>query len=117
MSRTIDRSPGADAACRLGDGLAHASTKGLLMCSIASSLLYGVMIWVIRYNGYSPISQTVKRAVRMGHLDQTALAHAWHGLGDPPGGRSGAGPSSHSAHRSSPTRCLNACGSGSCFPS
>jgi hypothetical protein len=33
--------------------------KALLMCGIASSLLHGVMIWVIRYNGYSPISQTV----------------------------------------------------------
>lgn len=31
----------------------------LLTCGIASSLLYGVMIWLIRYDGYSPLSQTV----------------------------------------------------------
>lgn len=31
----------------------------LLICGIASSLLYGAMIWVIRFTGYSPISQTV----------------------------------------------------------
>jgi hypothetical protein len=31
----------------------------LLICGIASSLLYGAMIWLIRYPAYSPISQTV----------------------------------------------------------
>jgi Protein of unknown function (DUF998) len=31
----------------------------LLGCGIAASLLYGAMIWVIRYEVYSPISQTV----------------------------------------------------------
>lgn len=31
----------------------------LLTCGIASSLLYGAMMWVIRYDGYSPLSQTV----------------------------------------------------------
>ena len=33
--------------------------KPLLVCGIVASLLYGAMIWVIRYDGYSPISQTV----------------------------------------------------------
>ena len=31
----------------------------LLVCGIVASLLYGAMIWVIRYDGYRPISQTV----------------------------------------------------------
>jgi hypothetical protein len=31
--------------------------KALLVCGIASSLLYGVMIWAIRYDGYSLLSQ------------------------------------------------------------
>ena len=31
----------------------------LLVCGIAASLLYGTMIWVIRYDGYSPMSYTV----------------------------------------------------------
>ena len=33
--------------------------KPLLICGIAASLLYGAMIWVISYPGYSAISQTV----------------------------------------------------------
>jgi hypothetical protein len=32
--------------------------KALLVCGVASSLLYAAMIWGIRYEGYSPISQT-----------------------------------------------------------
>jgi hypothetical protein len=31
----------------------------LLVCGIGSSLLYGTMMWMIRFKGYSPISQTV----------------------------------------------------------
>jgi Protein of unknown function (DUF998) len=31
----------------------------LPLCGIAASLLYGVMIWLIRYAGYDPMSQTV----------------------------------------------------------
>jgi hypothetical protein len=37
----------------------HGLVQTLLICGIASSLLYGAMIWVIRFEGYSPISQTV----------------------------------------------------------
>jgi hypothetical protein len=33
--------------------------KPLLACGIAASLLYGVMMLIIRYAGYSPMSQTV----------------------------------------------------------
>jgi hypothetical protein len=59
MSSTIDRSPerlrGEIPATRsLGR-----VRKPLLACGIAASLLYGALIWGIRYNGYSPISQTV----------------------------------------------------------
>ena len=57
MSSTIDRSllrremPTKSSLWRV--------RKLLLACGIAASLLYGAMIWVIRYEGYSPISQTV----------------------------------------------------------
>jgi len=33
--------------------------RTLLACGILSSLLYGTIIWMIRYKGYSPTSQTV----------------------------------------------------------
>lgn len=33
--------------------------RSLLLCGPAASVLYGVMIWLIRYPGYDPISQTV----------------------------------------------------------
>jgi Protein of unknown function (DUF998) len=59
MSSTIDRSPE-----RVGGAIPPTSSlararKPLLICGIAASLLYGAVIWVIRYHGYSPISQTV----------------------------------------------------------
>jgi hypothetical protein len=59
MSSTVDRSQQ-----RVHDeipakrSLARAR-KPLLVCGIAASLLYAAAIWVIRYDGYSPISQTV----------------------------------------------------------
>jgi hypothetical protein len=63
MSRTIDQSPEriqcVDSAT---DSLARAQ-KALLMCGIASSPLYGAMIWVIRCNGYSPLTPNRQRAV------------------------------------------------------
>jgi hypothetical protein len=59
MSSTINRSPerlrGEIRATRSLGRL----RKPLLACGIAASLLYGALIWGIRYNGYSPISQTV----------------------------------------------------------
>jgi Protein of unknown function (DUF998) len=59
MSSTIDRSPE-----RVGNEIPATSSlvrarKPLLVCGIAASLLYGAVIWLVRYNGYSPISQTV----------------------------------------------------------
>jgi hypothetical protein len=59
VSHTIDRS-----SLRVRGEISTKSTlwgvrKPLLACGIAASLLYGVMICVIRYEGYSPISQTV----------------------------------------------------------
>jgi hypothetical protein len=46
-----DASAGATHRFRQG------ARKTLLFCGIASSLLYAAMIWAIRYEGYSPISQ------------------------------------------------------------
>jgi Protein of unknown function (DUF998) len=46
-------------------------TQALLVCGIASSLLYGVIIWVIRYKGYSPISQTVSELSAWGVSTRT----------------------------------------------
>jgi hypothetical protein len=40
--------------------------KVLLVCGILSSLLYGAMIEVIRFEGYSPISQTVSELSAIG---------------------------------------------------
>jgi hypothetical protein len=57
MSSTIDRSllrPEIPAKSSL-----WRARMPLLTGGIAASLLYGAMIWVIRYEGYSPISQTV----------------------------------------------------------
>jgi hypothetical protein len=58
MSTTIDQSPqlaGREVRARNSPRL----VQTLLICGIASSLLYGAMIWAIRFPGYSPISQTV----------------------------------------------------------
>jgi pimeloyl-ACP methyl ester carboxylesterase len=43
-----------------------ATRKTLLVCGIASSLLYGAMIWAIRYEGYSPISQVPSELTAIG---------------------------------------------------
>ena len=40
--------------------------KALLVCGIASSLLYAAMIWGIRYEGYSPISQVPSELTAIG---------------------------------------------------
>ena len=58
MTTSIDRSPqlvGREVRAKNSHGL----VQTLLICGIASSWLYGAMIWVIRFEGYSPISQTV----------------------------------------------------------
>src|SRR5262245_60841220 len=38
----------------------------LLACGIASSLLYGAMIWAIRYEGYSLVSQVPSELTAIG---------------------------------------------------
>jgi uncharacterized protein DUF998 len=40
--------------------------KALLVCGIASSLLYGAMIWAIRYDGYSLVSQVPSELTAIG---------------------------------------------------
>ena len=40
--------------------------KTLLVCGVASSLLYALMIWGIRYEGYSPISQVPSELTAIG---------------------------------------------------
>jgi uncharacterized protein DUF998 len=45
---------------------ADAWHRALLLCGIASSLLYGLMIWGIRYEGYNPISQVPSELTAIG---------------------------------------------------
>ena len=40
--------------------------KALLLCGIASSVLYASMIWAIRYEGYNPISQVPSELTAIG---------------------------------------------------
>jgi hypothetical protein len=40
--------------------------KALLVCGVASSLLYALMIWGIRYDGYDPISQVPSELTAIG---------------------------------------------------
>jgi hypothetical protein len=48
--------------------------KALLVCGVASSLLYAVMIWGIRYEGYSPISQVPSELTAIGAPTQALWA-------------------------------------------
>ena len=59
MSSIIDRAPKRVGGAIPAEGSLWRVRKPLLVCGIAASLLYGAMIWVIKYEGYSPISQTV----------------------------------------------------------
>jgi hypothetical protein len=43
-----------------------AMRKGLLCCGVASSFLYAVMIWTIRYDGYDPLSQVPSELTAIG---------------------------------------------------
>jgi hypothetical protein len=51
--------------------------KALLVCGIASSLLYAVMIWAIRYEGYSLVSQVPSELTAIGA--PTERLWAWLG--------------------------------------
>ena len=62
--RGIQRRSTAASARREVSG--EAWRKALLVCGIASSLLYAVMIWGIRYEGYSPISQVPSELTAIG---------------------------------------------------
>jgi hypothetical protein len=48
--------------------------KALLLCGVASSLLYALMIWGIRYEGYSPISQVPSELTAIGAPTQALWA-------------------------------------------
>ena len=48
--------------------------KTLLVCGVASSLLYALMIWGIRYEGYSPISQVPSELTAIGAPTQALWA-------------------------------------------
>ena len=51
--------------------------KALLVCGVVSSVLYALMIWGIRYEGYSPISQVPSELTAIGAPTRTL----WAGLG------------------------------------
>jgi hypothetical protein len=48
--------------------------KALLFCGVVSSLLYALMIWGIRYEGYSPISQVPSELTAIGAPTQALWA-------------------------------------------
>ena len=52
----------------------QAARKTLLFCGVASSLLYGAMIWAIRYEGYNPISQVPSELTAIGAPTQALWA-------------------------------------------
>jgi hypothetical protein len=49
--------------------------KALLLCGIASSVLYALMIWGIRYEGYSPVSQVPSELTAIGAPTRALWAH------------------------------------------
>jgi hypothetical protein len=52
----------------------ESSRKALLLCGIASSVLYALMIWAIRYKGYDPISQVPSELTAIGAPTRTLWA-------------------------------------------
>lgn len=52
----------------------NAWRKALLVCAIGSSLLYAAMIWGIRYEGYSPVSQVPSELAAIGAPTQQLWA-------------------------------------------
>jgi uncharacterized protein YndB with AHSA1/START domain len=54
-------------AAPAGHDVSHeAWRRTLLLCGIASSLLYALMIWAIRYEGYNPFSQVPSELTAIG---------------------------------------------------
>jgi hypothetical protein len=70
--RGIQRRSTAASAPRSVSG--EALRKALLVCGMASSLLYAAMIWTIRYEGYSPISQVPSELTAIGAPTQALWA-------------------------------------------
>jgi hypothetical protein len=70
--RGIQRRSAAASASR--DVSHEGSRQALLVCGIASSLLYAAMIWAIRYEGYSPISQVPSELTAIGAPTQALWA-------------------------------------------
>jgi hypothetical protein len=70
--RGIQRRSTAASARREASG--EASRKALLVCGIASSLLYALMIWTIRYEGYTLVSQVPSELTAIGAPTQRLWA-------------------------------------------
>ena len=70
--RGIQRRSTASSARREVSG--EAWRKALLVCGIASSLLYALMIWGIRYEGYNPLSQVPSELTAIGAPTQRIWA-------------------------------------------
>jgi hypothetical protein len=70
--RGIQRRSAAASAPRAVSG--EAWRKALLVCGMASSLLYAAMIWTIRYEGYNPISQVPSELTAIGAPTQALWA-------------------------------------------
>jgi hypothetical protein len=72
--RSLDNSPGQFARVPYQFGGGEAWRKALLVCGIASSLLYAVMIWAIRYEGYKSVSQFPSELTAIGAPTQRLWA-------------------------------------------
>ena len=70
--RGIQRRSATASAPRAASG--EAWRKALLVCGMASSLLYAAMIWTIRYEGYNPISQVPSELTAIGAPTQALWA-------------------------------------------
>jgi hypothetical protein len=71
--RGIQRRSTAAAAQRRRE-IGETWRKALLVCGVASSLLYALMIWGIRYEGYNPISQVPSELTAIGAPTQALWA-------------------------------------------
>jgi hypothetical protein len=74
--RSLDNSPGQFARVPYQFGGGEAWRKALLVCGIASSLLYAVMIWAIRYEGYKSVSQFPSELTAIG-LRRNGYGRCW----------------------------------------
>jgi hypothetical protein len=73
--RRLRGTPHRGAAPSAGDGTTHQPSRRLLLaCGIASSVLYALMIWTIRYEGYNPISQVPSELTAIGAPTRTLWA-------------------------------------------